>query len=178
MQANTEPTTAPSDDGAPASEESAQMKINKQLNYATPVRTPHDRRAPWAPCTGRSPNLVASGSLPFRGRGLQSRSWDGSWFGEASGEEARPKLPCARPPRRRRRILRRLPPARDRVKCGKQAGGGQPPRRVPAAVAAGDPGRQHPRANYRRRSPLDPGPIPVAAATVALAAATIGAGLA
>ena len=41
MQANTEPTTAPSNDGAPASEESAQMKINKQLNYATPVRTPH-----------------------------------------------------------------------------------------------------------------------------------------
>ena len=40
MQANTKPTTAPSDDGDPASEESAQMKINKQLNYATPVRTP------------------------------------------------------------------------------------------------------------------------------------------
>ena len=87
MHANTKPTTAPGDDGAPASEESAQMKINNQLllDYKTPVRTPHDRRAPWAPCTGRSPNLVASGSLPLRGRGLQSRSWDGSWFGEASG---------------------------------------------------------------------------------------------
>ena len=66
MHANTKPTTAPGDDGAPASEESAQMKINNQLllDYKTPVRTPHDRRAPWAPCTGRSPNLVASGSLP------------------------------------------------------------------------------------------------------------------
>ena len=40
---------------------------------------------------------------------------------------------------------------------------------------AGDPGRQHPGANYQRRSPLEPGPIPVtvAAATVVLAAATI-----
>eukprot|EP00964_Phaeocystis_antarctica_P161408 scaffold133345_cov60-Phaeocystis_antarctica.AAC.1 len=34
------PTTSQCDDGAPASEESAQMKINKQLNYATPVCTP------------------------------------------------------------------------------------------------------------------------------------------
>ena len=42
MHANTKPTTAPGDDGAPASEESAQMKINNQLllDYKTPVRTP------------------------------------------------------------------------------------------------------------------------------------------
>ena len=57
MHANTKPTTAPGDDGAPASEESAQMKINNQLllDYKTPVRTPHDRRAPWGP---RAPGAV------------------------------------------------------------------------------------------------------------------------
>ena len=38
MQANTKPTA---DDGAPVSEEPAQMKINNQLvDYNTPVRTP------------------------------------------------------------------------------------------------------------------------------------------
>ena len=42
MQASTKPTTAAQcDDGAPASEEPAQVKINSQLvDYATPVRTP------------------------------------------------------------------------------------------------------------------------------------------
>ncbi len=40
MQANTKPTTAQCDDGAPASEEPAQVKINNQQDYATPVCTP------------------------------------------------------------------------------------------------------------------------------------------
>eukprot|EP00964_Phaeocystis_antarctica_P161413 scaffold133348_cov80-Phaeocystis_antarctica.AAC.1 len=41
MQATTKRTTAPADDGAPVSEEPAEMKINKQLGfYNTPVRTP------------------------------------------------------------------------------------------------------------------------------------------
>jgi len=41
MPANTKPTTAPADDGAPVSEEPAQMRINNQLvHYNTPVRTP------------------------------------------------------------------------------------------------------------------------------------------
>ena len=66
---------------------------------------------------------------------------------EEVGEEWRSGLPGARPHRRRRRLLRRLVPAHDQVQCGEQAGGGQPPRCVPDAVAAGAPGNR--RGDYR-----------------------------
>eukprot|EP00964_Phaeocystis_antarctica_P110152 scaffold74537_cov56-Phaeocystis_antarctica.AAC.1 len=55
---------------------------------------------------------------------------------EEVGEEWRSGLPGARPHRRRRRLPCRLHPAHDQVRCSEQVGGGQPPRRGPAAVAA------------------------------------------
>ena len=58
------------------------------------------------------------------------------------GEARRLKLPRARAHRRRCCLLRRLHPAHDQAACGKQAGGGQPPRRGPSAVAAGASGLQ------------------------------------
>ena len=58
------------------------------------------------------------------------------------GEERRLKLPRARAHRRRCCLLRRLHPAHDQAACGKQAGGGQPPRRGLSAVAAGASGLQ------------------------------------
>jgi len=58
------------------------------------------------------------------------------------GKERRLKRPRARAHRRRCCLLRRLHPAHDQAPCGKQAGGGQPPRRGPSAVAAGASGLQ------------------------------------
>eukprot|EP00964_Phaeocystis_antarctica_P042333 scaffold24261_cov51-Phaeocystis_antarctica.AAC.3 len=58
------------------------------------------------------------------------------------GEEGGFEFPRARPHQRRRRLLRRLHPVHDHAHCGEQAGRGQPPRRVPTAVAASAPGLQ------------------------------------
>ena len=64
MQANTKPTTA-SGDGAPGSEDPAQVKINSQLvDCATPVRvhSTMTTAAPFRPVRQPSPYLrVASG---------------------------------------------------------------------------------------------------------------------
>eukprot|EP00964_Phaeocystis_antarctica_P011016 scaffold6054_cov54-Phaeocystis_antarctica.AAC.4 len=59
------------------------------------------------------------------------------------GEGVRFGLSSTRAHWRRRRLPCRRPPAHDQVQCGEQqqaAGGGQPPCRDPAAVAAGAPG--------------------------------------
>ena len=72
---------------------------------------------------------------------------------QPTGKERRFKLPHARPHRRRRRFLRRLQPAYDEAQCGEQAGGDQPPGRVPAAVAAGAPRLQFP-SRGQPRSPI------------------------
>ena len=100
-------------------------------SHAPPTHSPCTPRASY-PCTRHAPATH-----------LPCTQTPGS---QPVGEEARVELPRARPHRRRRRLLRRL---HSEALRGEQAGGGRPPRRLPAAVAAGAPGLQLP------RGPLD-----------------------
>ena len=91
-----------------------------------------------SPCTPRARNLLRTCHAPGSPPGSQ-----------LVGEEARVEFPRARLHRRRRRLLRRLHSEHHEALRGEQAGGGRPPRRLPAAVAAGAPGLQ------LQRGPLD-----------------------
>ena len=113
-------------------------------------------------CTAAAPpHQRSTGRLEASGESPRDRRAYGPYVPShpsQPGEE--PRFEHPRPHRHRRPLQRRLHPAHDEAQCGEHAGGGQPPRRVPAAVAAGAPGlqlpsRRQPRSpTRRRRSPI------------------------